>query len=119
ILQTLSPHQNVVQYFGTFQTSNSLHIMIEYLPFGSLFDFLTKQIVQIDTNLLLSLCVGIASGMEHLHKYDIIHGDLASRNILLFQDPTTQQLIAKISDFGSSLKEHNQTLTIISPIKCS
>jgi tRNA A-37 threonylcarbamoyl transferase component Bud32 len=31
----------------------------------------------------IELVRGISRGMLHLHKYDIIHGDLCARNILL------------------------------------
>jgi serine/threonine protein kinase len=44
----------------------------------------------------------IADGLSALHSYGIIHADVKPGNILLFPDASTDNLIAKISDFGFS-----------------
>jgi serine/threonine protein kinase len=46
---------------------------------------------------LVKIIKGIAVGMSHLHNNNIIHKDLAARNILL-----TKHFEPKISDFGLS-----------------
>ncbi|KAF9449355.1 kinase-like protein [Macrolepiota fuliginosa MF-IS2] len=43
--------------------------------------------------------VGIASGLAHLHQYDIVHGDLKPSNILIYQD-SDGNIVPQISDFG-------------------
>jgi len=59
---------------------------------------------------------GIARGILHLHESQIIHRDLASRNILLDNNRT------KISDFGMSRKlkgetEGGSTLSTVGPLR--
>lgn len=43
----------------------------------------------------LSVIRDCAAGLYHLHKQDIVHRDIAARNVLL-QKP----LVAKVADFG-------------------
>ncbi len=62
----------------------------------------TNEDVQFDTLQLFKWCVDIARGMEFLSNAKIVHSDLAARNILL-----TENLHAKISDFGLSRQLYN------------
>ncbi|RHY27456.1 hypothetical protein DYB32_006760 [Aphanomyces invadans] len=48
----------------------------------------------------------VIEGLSYLHSVDIIHRDLKSRNVLL-----TEQLNAKLSDFGISKEITNDTMT--------
>ena len=48
----------------------------------------------------------VASGMEFLGSKSIYHGDLAARNVLL-----TDQLVAKVSDFGLSKRLYQKIPT--------
>lgn len=54
------------------------------------------------TNDMIKWAKEIACGMEHLSSKQVVHADLATRNILLTTDKT-----AKITDFGLSRRMYN------------
>ncbi|KOB68034.1 Uncharacterized protein OBRU01_18906, partial [Operophtera brumata] len=69
---------------------------MEYCRNGSLFDYM-RQGTQFTPHQMISWARGIACGMRHLHDRNIVHRDLKSPNVLI-----TENLIAKVSDFGTS-----------------
>jgi serine/threonine protein kinase len=80
-----------------------------------LFDLLQKGDIELDRK--LKLAMDICSGMAHLHSENIIHRDLATRNVLLADNST-----GKIADFGMSRALEGtsggaQTLSSIGPVK--
>ena len=116
IMGQVMPHMNLVRMFGTCTTDIAIHhqawIFLEYCKFGDLKHFLCdheKSILssitndQINSRCLIQWCYDIAKGMQYLAKCNIMHGDLAARNILLNQDPLmTGYIVAKVADFGLS-----------------
>jgi len=115
VMARLRPHVNVVQFLGITSAPAPLCIVTEFMDQGSLYAYLHGD-SKIDTNILMNLVKGIAAGMLHLHKEELIHRDLASRNILLgsgFQ--------VKISDFGLSRANQdtnqNKTASDTGPLK--
>ncbi|GAB0092135.1 Mitogen-activated protein kinase kinase kinase [Sergentomyia squamirostris] len=123
VLSQIDSHQNVVKLLGIVVRDIStadFMIIMEYCHFGSLLTFMEKYknnfIDEIDhiseritsivpessylsftTTKLISWSHQIASGMVFLSNSGIIHGDLASRNILLCDGN-----LVKICDFGLS-----------------
>ena len=59
-------------------------------------------------NVRHKIALEIAKGLAYLHDHNIIHGDLAARNVLL-----GASYVAKISDFGLSKRLSNQSVTLI------
>jgi serine/threonine protein kinase len=54
---------------------------------------------------LLDLAGGIARGMLHLHKLNILHGDLKTMNVLLKSTGSEAcGVVPKLADFGLSVK---------------
>jgi serine/threonine protein kinase len=116
LLGKLRPHNNVMLFLGVC-TQPYPCIVTELLSGGSLFDLLVKGDLPLDKK--LKLAMDICSGMAHLHSENVIHRDLATRNVLL-----NETGIAKIADFGMSrVLEGNssnggaQTLSAIGPVK--
>ena len=90
-------------------SSRNMWLLLEYCSHGDLKTYLTKNrclvISQNDGRNLLLWCDQISKGMQFLARNQIMHGDLAARNVLLDIDPLKPHLlIAKVADFGLSKK---------------
>uniref|UniRef100_A0A8C2WCB3 Tyrosine-protein kinase n=1 Tax=Cyclopterus lumpus TaxID=8103 RepID=A0A8C2WCB3_CYCLU len=96
ILKSLQ-HENIVKYKGVCYSAGrrNLRLVMEYLPFGSLRDYLIKNKERTDHKKLVHYTSQICKGMEYLSSKRYIHRDLATRNILV-----ESELRVKIGDFG-------------------
>ncbi|KAM9514158.1 non-receptor tyrosine-protein kinase TYK2 [Guaruba guarouba] len=94
ILKTLY-HENIVKYKGccSEQGEKIVQLIMEYVPLGSLRDYLPKHNVSLAHILLFAQ--QICEGMAYLHSLHYIHRDLAARNVLL-----ENEHVVKIGDFG-------------------
>ena len=99
ILASLPQHPNVLRFFGVVISQDGLNsLIVTELAFGgSLYAALHGERREEPTaDQSLGWAFQIASGMEHLHKYKIIHRDLKSPNVLLSHG------YAKLCDFGTA-----------------
>uniref|UniRef100_A0A8U7P2U0 Tyrosine-protein kinase n=1 Tax=Corvus moneduloides TaxID=1196302 RepID=A0A8U7P2U0_CORMO len=94
ILKTLY-HENIVKYKGccSEQGDKVVQLIMEYVPLGSLREFLPKHPLSLSH--LLLFAQQICEGMAYLHSLHYIHRDLAARNVLL-----ENEHVVKIGDFG-------------------
>ncbi|XP_050514638.1 mitogen-activated protein kinase kinase kinase 13-A isoform X3 [Diabrotica virgifera virgifera] len=91
-------HPNVVKFKGVCTQEPSCYcIVMEFCPYGPLFDLLKKQKNIVTINRVVSWAKQIANGMHYLHSHKIIHRDLKSPNVLIGEGE-----VIKISDFGTS-----------------
>ncbi|KAH0947764.1 hypothetical protein HN011_002296 [Eciton burchellii] len=89
-------HPNIVQFKGVCTQDQCYCIIMEYCPFGPLYDLLRAG-EPVPPARLVSWSKQLAAGMAYLHAHKIIHRDLKSPNVLIGQGE-----IVKISDFGTS-----------------
>ncbi|XP_074850965.1 tyrosine-protein kinase JAK2 isoform X2 [Carettochelys insculpta] len=96
ILKSLQ-HDNIVKYKGVCYSAGrrNLRLIMEYLPYGSLRDYIQKHKERLDHKKLLQYTSQICKGMEYLGTKRYIHRDLATRNILVENENRV-----KIGDFG-------------------
>ena len=118
IMGQLKPNLNTVNMIASctseLERQNKLWLLIEYCAHGDLKAFLSKHRESLSTDdpnnainnrLLILWPYDIAKGMQFLAKNQIMHGDLAARNILICDDPLgCNYPLAKVSDFGLSKK---------------
>jgi serine/threonine protein kinase len=86
---------------------------MEMLSLGSLNVFLEDNQEKIDVKDLQMMCVHIARGMAYLHSVNLLHNDLAARNVLVTLNDTKDdgKYWLKVSDFGiSKYSSSNSTL---------
>uniref|UniRef100_A0A7N0V6Y0 mitogen-activated protein kinase kinase kinase n=1 Tax=Kalanchoe fedtschenkoi TaxID=63787 RepID=A0A7N0V6Y0_KALFE len=97
LLKNLS-HPNIVRYMGTAREDDSLNILLEFVPGGSISSLLGKfgsfpePVIRMYTKQLLL-------GLTYLHKNGIMHRDIKGANILVDNKGRI-----KLADFGASKK---------------
>jgi len=98
LLQSLR-HPNVLQFLGVLTSSQGeIYMVTEFVPQGSLLDFLRKQGKILVIVQLLQICKAIAAGMQYLERKMIIHRDLSCRNCLVKEEEG--KFTVKLADFG-------------------
>ena len=119
ILSNLDLHCNLVNLVGActsqLETNGEIWLLLELCDKGDLKDFLlkhrqefqeklTKKGNDIDNRLLLTWSYDVAKGMEYLASKNVMHGDLAARNVLISSEKNSKGeiLVAKVADFGLS-----------------
>merc|ERR1712142_383698 len=100
-------HPNIVQFRGVCTQAPVYCILMEYCPYGPLFNLL-REGKEIPPKKLVDWTKQLATGMNYLHQNKIIHRDLKSPNILIGRND-----IIKISDFGTSRQwsEHSTQMS--------
>nr|XP_043640007.1 serine/threonine-protein kinase STY46-like [Erigeron canadensis] len=88
-------HRNVVRFIGASTKQPHLCIITEYMPGGSLYEYLHKNHHTLSLPQLVQFAIDVCRGMEYLHKSNIIHRDLKTANLLMDNDN-----VVKVADFG-------------------
>ena len=118
IMSSVDPHLNLVSMVAAcsseYKPNGKLWLLLEFCQHGDLKDFLLKSSAKIrcgtvddDLNYrcLIKWAYDIANGMEYLASKEIMHGDLAARNVLLDENLLKKGCpVAKIADFGLAKK---------------
>lgn len=118
LMSRIKPHPNLVSMIGSCSSELSKHgklwLLLEFCENGDLKNYLQNNKMeitfgnesdQINSRCLLKWSYGIAKGMHYLAQNQIMHGDLAARNVLMSEDPLKSKcLLVKIADFGLAKK---------------
>ncbi|KAF9651098.1 kinase-like protein [Thelephora ganbajun] len=97
ILRWVEEHQNIVPLLGI--TINPFQFISDWMSCGDLMTYITNHP---DTN-RLDLLSDVAEGLNHVHSFNVIHGDLKGPNVLV--DATGR---ARIADFGLAMVTQSQ-----------
>ncbi|KAI8091288.1 kinase-like domain-containing protein [Gilbertella persicaria] len=97
ILSSVS-HSFLVNYWGSFQTSTHVFLVMDYIPGGELFHLIRekKKLTEEETKFYAAQVI---LAIEYLHNQSIVYRDLKPENILL-----DEQGYIKITDFGFAKK---------------
>ncbi|KAF0690326.1 Aste57867_18257 [Aphanomyces stellatus] len=111
-LCSMLDHPHIVRFIGvTWTTLKDVGAVIEFMPNGDLANLVRQQQhgkvklvwsseeanLALGTYSKLQVLSDVASGLEYLHSFHIIHRDLKAKNVLL-----GEKYEAKLSDFGTS-----------------
>ena len=119
VLDHLETHPNLVNMIGACTTqfkSGKIWLILEYCTHGDMKTFLlrNRDVIceglhyhsvpheTLNIRLFLNWSHGICKGMDYLASKNIMHGDLAARNILITKLNDDDSYLAKIGDFGLS-----------------
>lgn len=81
-------------------------LILEFAEHGTLEDFFELDDIDNSWETKLSICSDIAAGLCWLHECQILHSDIKSQNVLIFERLDSNKsppYLAKISDFGFAL----------------
>ncbi|BFU24266.1 protein kinase domain containing protein [Entamoeba histolytica HM-3:IMSS] len=92
--------QYVVNFIGSVVSSDTLCLVTEFCPLGSLRKYMKTNAMS--EFLKVRFCQDIARGMEYLHENDIVHRDLKTDNILVYSNNPHDAVTIKVTDFGTS-----------------
>ncbi|CAF2977641.1 unnamed protein product [Rotaria sp. Silwood2] len=106
----LTRHPNIVRTFGfvndkySNEQNSAVLLVQEYASKGSLYDLLQEETVVFNEKVLVQIFLQIIEAMIYLASNQVIHGDLACRNVLVFCfDPNNpEKNVVKLTDFGLS-----------------
>ena len=96
----IPPHPNVVGLLGACESPPAM--VVELVHQARELDDYLEAFSAVETPLrylghAVELLTDIARGMEHLHGSDVVHRDLAPRNVLVDRERR-----ARVNDFGLS-----------------
>ncbi|XP_031285974.1 putative wall-associated receptor kinase-like 11 isoform X1 [Pistacia vera] len=92
-------HRNVVQFLGCCLDTEFPLLAYEFVPNGTLFQYIHEQNEEfpLTWDLRLRIAIEVADALSYLHSIRIYHGNIKSSNILL-----DEKYRAKVSDVGTS-----------------
>ena len=88
-------HQNIVRYLGVERVADSVYVLEEWVPGGSVAS-LVEQFGPLPDSVTREYSVQALRGLVYLHSHDLIHRDVKGGNMLVTDDG-----ILKLADFGS------------------
>ncbi|ESP05685.1 hypothetical protein LOTGIDRAFT_181461 [Lottia gigantea] len=118
IWKQVGKHPNIVCLVGACHIRGVLYVAMEYARYGDLRTFLRRSRKNKDHHTyanmastlrqttLLKFALDTVNGLTYLAEKQIIHRDVAARNVLL-----ADHLVAKISDFGLSKNDETYVKT--------
>eukprot|EP00742_Colponemidia_sp_Colp-10_P001686 GILJ01001807.1.p1 GENE.GILJ01001807.1~~GILJ01001807.1.p1 ORF type:complete len:588 (-),score=66.08 GILJ01001807.1:162-1925(-) len=101
-------HPNVITLYEVFESTNHIHLVLEYLRGGEVFDrlLLKGRFHEQEACLLMR---NLLSAIAHMHSKKIVHRDLKPENLILVSAANDYDV--KIADFGLAQKIGSESLT--------
>jgi hypothetical protein len=92
-------HINIVRTYDLFETDKKIHIVMEYMKGGMLFNAIEDGIIFSEPD-VAQLMREILHGVMYLHDHGIVHRDIKPENVLCTDKKPP--FLVKLADFGLS-----------------
>lgn len=86
-------HPNIVRVYNVFADRGNYYIVMEYLPGGSLEEWMERGTVGVEQ--AIRVMADVCAGLEYAHEKGVVHCDIKPGNVLFAAEGT-----AKVADFG-------------------
>ena len=93
-------HENIVQFYGYEETNSKLYIMMEYLKYGTLSEYMKKNKGKISEENASIIIQKLLNATDYLHNKQICHRDIKPENIMFSEENNLNSI--KLIDFGLS-----------------
>jgi serine/threonine protein kinase len=93
-------HENIIRLYEVYESPNNIHMILELLEGGELFDKIKKKVLfkEIDVKIIMR---SILLALEEVHSKNMVHRDLKPENLIFAHEDLST---VKITDFGLSTK---------------
>ncbi|CAA7038019.1 unnamed protein product [Microthlaspi erraticum] len=112
ILRSLKSYPHIVRFLGDDVsregTTSFRNLHLEYLPEG---DVANGGGVVTEETLLRRYVWCLVSALRHVHANGIVHCDVKSKNVLVFNGGSS----VKLADFGSAIELEKQETAVVAP----
>jgi serine/threonine protein kinase len=83
LLRELKTHEHVIKVLAISISEENPAIIMEHADKGTLKAYLRNLDEDLPLQVVFELIIGMAKGIRSLHKQDIVHRDIAARNVLV------------------------------------
>lgn len=114
----LCQHPNILRLYDVLENVDYIFLVMELLEGGTLRDYMKRHNSKIPEEKARTFVRALASGLEYISQFGVVHRDIKPINILLTEDD-----VVKIADFGLAVilgpsqqcKSYAGTLDFCSP----
>lgn len=108
-ISTSLSHENIIKYYNVYENNSKIHIVMDYIDGGDLFDFITNSKQRkCREKQSIDIFYQIASVLYYLHnKAKVIHRDIKPENFLIKILKNKKPQI-KLIDFGLACRKSKE-----------
>eukprot|EP00347_Sterkiella_histriomuscorum_P008685 403344146 len=101
-LRSLQSCPGVIRLKRVYQQGDIYNLILNYLEYGSLSDYIIHKQNKLDESVIISICKQLLKVLKHMQSLKIIHRDIKPENILI-KNNTKELFTVCLTDFGLAI----------------